>query len=99
MAVMGDLNSYLSSLPIDTLREAGLHNVLDQLPPEEQYTYVYQGVSQVLDHILVSDSLFQLVVEVFVLHTNADYPLSPAGDTSPYHKSDHDPLITIFSLP
>jgi predicted extracellular nuclease len=99
LAVMGDLNSYLSSLPIDTLRAAGLHDVLDQLPPEEQYTYVYQGVSQVLDHILVSDSLIELIEEIYVLHTNADYPPPPAGDTSPYHQSDHDPVITIFSLP
>lgn len=99
VAVMGDLNSYHDSLPIDTLRAAGLHNVLDLVPEEERYTYNYQGISQVIDHILVSDALFELIEEVFIFHGNADYPIPAEGDASPLHKSDHDPVIVIFSFP
>ena len=99
VAVMGDLNSYLDSLPVDTLRAAGLYDVLDLVAENERYTYNYQGISQVLDHILVTAPLYELIEEVFILHTNADYPIPPEGDASPLHKSDHDPVIIIFLIP
>jgi predicted extracellular nuclease len=96
IAVVGDLNSFFESLPIQTLREAGLAHVLDSLPPEERYSYIYEGESQVLDHILVTSALWERIVRVEVLHTNADYPLPAPGDTSPLHQSDHDPVVVIF---
>ena len=99
VAVMGDLNSYYNSLPITTLRESGLTHVLDRLPEEERYTYIYEGVSQVLDHILVTPALDGLIESVQIFHTNADYPISLSDDESPMHKSDHDPVIVIFNLP
>ena len=96
IAVVGDLNSFFESLPIQTLREGGLAHVLDALPPEERYSYIYQGESQVLDHILVTAALWERIVRVDILHTNADYPLPAPGDTSPLHQSDHDPVVVIF---
>ncbi len=99
IAVFGDLNSYHESVPLQTLENAGLINVLDVLPAEQRYTYIYQGVSQVLDHILVNQALYDQLVRVDVLHSNADYPPPPAEDHSPLHKSDHDPVIAVFRLP
>ena len=99
MAVIGDLNSFYTSLPINTLRDAGLEHVFDLLPWEERYTYIYQGVSQALDHILVTPNLMDLILRVDILHVNADYPLPLSDDTSPYHKSDHDPVIVVFTSP
>lgn len=96
LAVMGDLNSYYNALPIDTLREAGLLHVLDALPPEARYTYIYEGRSQVLDHILVTPSLMEMLRRVEILHVNADYALPAPDDTSPLHKSDHDPVVAVF---
>lgn len=98
LAVIGDLNSYLNSLPIDTLREAGLMDILDRLPKNQRYTYIYQGESQALDHILISDPLTQRLQNVDVLHLDTDYPPPIPTDPSPEHKSDHDPLIATFSL-
>lgn len=97
-AVLGDLNSFYESAPIDALRQAGLRHVLELLDPAARYNYIFEGESQVLDHILVTDSLWQLLRRVYILHVNADYPLPPANDLTPQHKSDHDPLIAIFSL-
>ena len=97
LAVIGDLNSFYDSLPIDVLRDAGLVHVLERLPESERYTYVYEGVSQTLDHILVTDRLDALVDEVVVLHVNADYAIAPQGDTSAIKKSDHDPVIVIIT--
>jgi predicted extracellular nuclease len=98
VAILGDLNSYYDSLPLDTLRQAGLKHVFELLPEEERYTYIYQGVSQSLDHILVTPLLWDLLHQVTVLHLDADYPPPEPGDTSPLHKSDHDPVIATFSL-
>ena len=98
LAVMGDLNSFYDSLPIDTLRAAGLLHVLEQLPPEERYTYIYEGRSQVLDHILVTPALMDKLIRVEILHTNADYAIPESDDTSPLHKSDHDAVVAVFSI-
>ncbi len=110
IAVVGDLNSYFLARPIQTLREGGLVHVFDACPGgvgadpsvcpsnERPYTYIYQGQAQVLDHILVTPSLMEKVVRVDVLHINADYPLPYPDDTSPAHKSDHDPVVVTFGV-
>ena len=93
---MGDLNSYYDSPPIDTLISSGMIHVFDRLPPEERYTYIYQGIAQVLDHILVNALYEDTISSVDILHVNADYPLQMPGDTSVLHKSDHDPVVVTF---
>jgi DNA/RNA endonuclease YhcR with UshA esterase domain len=98
VAIIGDLNSFYNSSPIDVLRDAGLRHVFEFLPEDERYAYNYQGVAQTLDHILVTPSLMDLLARVDVLHVNADYPPPEPGDPSPLHKSDHDPIVATFSL-
>jgi predicted extracellular nuclease len=95
--VLGDLNSFVDSLPIQSLRAASLKHVFDIDRGQTWYSYIYQGTTQTLDHILVSEGLFEILVEAIALHTNADFPLPAPGDPSPRHKSDHDPIIAIFS--
>jgi predicted extracellular nuclease len=98
VGVMGDLNSYYESRPIETLRDAGLQHVFDLLPEQARYTYIYLGVSQTLDHIMVSSSLWGQLESVEILHLDADQPLPTPDDTTPLHASDHDPVIATFSL-
>jgi hypothetical protein len=43
------------------------------LPPAERYTYVFQGNSQVLDHVLVSPALAGRLTGFDVVHVNAEY--------------------------
>jgi hypothetical protein len=95
--VLGDLNSFFNSAPLDTLRQAGLQHVYDWLPEPHEYTYIFEGVAQNLDHILVTPALFDTISDVSVLHANADYALPSPGDESPQRKSDHDPVIVTFS--
>ncbi len=97
--VLGDLNSFWRTLPLDTLEEAGLRHVYnwfgdDALP----YTYIFQGRTQTLDHILVSDTLFNHLAAVQALHIDADYPLPTPDDPTARRVSDHDPLIAVFSF-
>jgi hypothetical protein len=96
IAVIGDLNSFLDTLPIQTLEAGGLIHTFDVLPKEKLYNYIFEGESQVLDHILVTPNLMDLLDQVVILHVNADYPLPDPEDTSPMHKSDHDPVIALF---
>ena len=97
--VLGDLNSFYQTLPIDTLQAANLRHVYEFLPDEERpYTYIFQGRTQSLDHILLSPALFDRLVLVDVLHIDADYPIGDPADSSPRRASDHDPLLVIIAL-
>jgi len=97
VAVVGDLNSFYDSAPIQTLRDGGLIPVMDWLPIEQRYTYIYQGESEVLDYVVVTSSLWDLLVRVEVLHINADFPPQSPDDVSPVGESDHDPVIAVFT--
>ena len=97
--VMGDLNSFWHTRPLDTLEAAGLRHVYDWFGDEPiPYTYIYQGKTQTLDHILVSDSLFGRLEMVQALHIDADYPLPTPDDATARRVSDHDPLIAVFTF-
>ncbi len=96
--ITGDLNSYYDSPPIEILRDAGLSHAFDLLQPKERYTYIYEGASQTLDHLLMTKWLYENIETVIPLHINADYTIPLSGDESPIHKSDHDPVIVIFNL-
>ncbi len=98
VVVLGDLNSFYRSPPIDKLRACGLHHVYEKVEPDIPYTYIFQGESETLDHILVSDALYAHLDYVSALHTNADFPLPAPNDPSPLHTSDHDPLIAVFDF-
>ena len=98
IAMIGDLNSYYDSPPIQTLLDAGMYHVFEILPAEERYTYNYQGILQTLDHILVSSPLQASLRRVEVLRVDSDYPPPIPEDPSPMHASDHDPVVATFSL-
>jgi predicted extracellular nuclease len=98
VAIIGDLNSFYDSPPLDELRTAGLRHVYEFVDPEMPYSYIYQGESETLDHILVTPGLYDQLVRVEVLHIDADYTLPLPGDASAQGVSDHDPLVVTFSL-
>lgn len=91
--VLGDFNDFPFSPTIEeTLCGDLLLNLHQKLPPEERYTYIYQGNSQALDHILVSRNLFP-GAEFDVVHVNAEL------DTQdPRRVSDHDPIVARLEL-
>ncbi len=93
IVVLGDLNDFEFSTAIsDTLAADVLHNLMTDIPEADRYTYVYQGNSQVLDHILVSNNLKD-GAEAEVVHLNADYGYSWN------RASDHDPVVARITLP
>jgi uncharacterized protein len=90
VVVLGDLNDFQFSPSAAALRTGTadgsgpsiLTDLIATLPKDQQYTYVFNGVSQVLDHILVTRELDD--VQYDVVHVNAEY-----ADQA----SDHDPQV------
>ncbi|MFK0295905.1 endonuclease/exonuclease/phosphatase family protein [Streptomyces sp. NPDC090442] len=83
VVVAGDLNDYQFSPALKALTAGGvLTDQVDKLPAAERYSYVYQGNSQVLDHLLTSRALTR--TDYDIVHINAEY-----ADQA----SDHDPQV------
>ena len=89
IVVLGDLNDFHFSTPINTLKGGVLNALIETLPQSERYTYVFDGNSQDLDHILVSNGLFSGAFEYDVVHVNAEF-----SDQI----SDHDPQVVRLTL-
>ena len=79
--------------------EVPLTNLIEQEKAAERFTYLYDGNSQVLDHLLVSPALLEKLVGTDILHFNAAYPaeLEYMGNT-PIRSSDHDPVEARFKV-
>ena len=89
--VMGDLNDFTFSAPIQTLAGNELTNLVSTLPANDQYTFIFDGNSQVLDHILVSNNLLNTLTGVDIVHMNAE------TDTD-LRFTDHDPVVAQFTF-
>ncbi|MEV0742809.1 endonuclease/exonuclease/phosphatase family protein [Streptomyces sp. NPDC050549] len=86
--VLGDLNDYEFSRTVTTLTADNvLKPLITTLPAAERYTYVYDGNSQTLDHILTSPAVTSFNYDV--VHINAEF-----ADQA----SDHDPQIVRIDL-
>jgi hypothetical protein len=89
--VLGDLNDFQFSPPIDLLEEGVLNNLIETLPVNERYSYIYDGNSQTLDQMLASDGLLDQVVEFDILHINSEFDYL-------HRFSDHDPVTVVIEL-
>jgi predicted extracellular nuclease len=90
VAVMGDFNDFEFSETLDIVEGGGLANLMETLPANERYSYVFDGNSQVLDQILVSGALLTSAPEYDSVHVNAEF-----ADQA----SDHDPQIARVVVP
>ncbi|HET6751169.1 MAG TPA: PxKF domain-containing protein [Actinomycetes bacterium] len=89
VVVLGDLNDFEFSTALATLEGDLLHTLIETLPQNQRYTYDFEGNSQSLDHILVSDALFARPFSYDVVHVNAEF-----ADQA----SDHDPQVVRVTL-
>lgn len=109
--VLGDFNTPHLPAPdsrfLAPLRDADLVATWDVMDPWQRYSSNFRGVSGVLDHILLSRSLYAPVganTRTRVLALNSDWPArgeglpgAPGGPlqlwaASPVGSSDHDPV-------
>jgi predicted extracellular nuclease len=87
--VLGDINDFEFSETVDILEGGVLTTLIDTLPANERYSYVFEGNSQVLDQILVSDPLLDRLSEYDVVHVNAEF-----FDQA----SDHEPSVARLEM-
>ncbi len=91
VVVVGDFNEFAFVSPLKILEER-LHNLTNDLPAAERYSYIFEGNAQSLDHILVSPSL-KASAELDIVHVNAEFAETAA------RASDHDPMVVRLRLP
>jgi predicted extracellular nuclease len=96
--VLGDLNSFNTEAPIHTLTDSGLTNLINTIPKCLRYTYIYRGVSEVLDYIMISRSLRWRFIHARVVHFNVDFPYDFWADdpTTGIRSSDHEVFMASF---
>jgi hypothetical protein len=91
LIVLGDINDFEFSETIEILEGGVLTTLMKKLPERERYSYVFEGNSQVLDQILVSNRLLDPFNSSYdVVHVNAEF-----ADQA----SDHDPQVAYIRLP
>jgi uncharacterized protein len=89
VVVLGDMNEHEYRKPMKRLTEvSGLTNLIERIVVADRYTFVFQGNSQVLDHVFVSPSLLQGLDanDIDIVHVNVDRADADAA-------SDHDPVL------
>ena len=84
--LLGDFNDFQFSETLKIHEGDHMTNMINKVETADRYTYLFQGNSQVLDHILVSNHLADKT-KIDILHINADFT-DMAG-----RASDHDPVL------
>ncbi|RAZ69567.1 DUF6359 domain-containing protein [Planococcus maitriensis] len=86
VVVTGDMNDFEFTPALDALEGDILTNKVNDVPEEDRFSYYYQGNSQVLDHLLVTNNLADNT-ELDMVHINSMF-MEEHG-----RASDHDPLL------
>jgi predicted extracellular nuclease len=97
IVVLGDLNTFeftndLTEILPGTGANRVLTNLIGSLDDDNVYTFIFDGNSQVLDHVFVTDNLLP-GAEIDIVHLNVDFPR--VDDTV---GSDHEPIVVRFDL-
>jgi predicted extracellular nuclease len=88
--VLGDVNDFDFSETVQILEGGVMTTLMDTLPPAERYSYVFEGNSQVLDQILVTNNLLgNFPIDYDPVHVNSEF-----ADQA----SDHDPQVARLDL-
>jgi predicted extracellular nuclease len=96
VVVNGDLNTFEWTDDLTQIlpgAEGILVDLLGEMEDDNRYSYIFDGNSQLLDHIFATPRLAQHA-EFDVVHVNAEFPVL-FGQTS---ASDHEPLVARFKL-
>ncbi|MGI8918733.1 MAG: Ig-like domain-containing protein [Pyrinomonadaceae bacterium] len=78
-------------------------NLIDDLPADERYSFIFEGTPQALDHVLVNTVANGRKTRIAIARNNADFPEFPAAAfvsnaARPERNSDHDMPVAYFSL-
>lgn len=107
--VLGDLNAYTAEDPVKVLTGGGLVGQTERfVRPADRYSYVFDGQSGELDHVLAGAALSRRVTGATIWHVNSDEPTfldynteyNPPAFYQPdaFRSSDHDPVLVGLRL-
>jgi len=91
IVALGDLNEFEFVDPVQKTLGSSLNNLVETVPEDERYSFIFQGNSQQLDHILVNDNLAEQA-QLDIVHSNAEFAETPE------RASDHEPLAASLNL-
>jgi predicted extracellular nuclease len=93
VVVLGDINDFEFSETTEILEGGVLTSLVKTLPENERYSYVFEGNSQVLDQILISDRLLRLPFRPAydVVHLNSEF-------ADAIQASDHEPSVVALKF-
>lgn len=91
VVVVGDMNDFEFSKPMQALKGDIMKEMLETVPQENRYTYIHEGNAQVLDHIFVTNNIApHTIIDPVHLNTNV---MEEDG-----RMSDHDPVLAQIDL-
>ncbi|WP_270164520.1 S-layer homology domain-containing protein [Paenibacillus sp. SYP-B4298] len=91
VVALGDFNDFQFSRTLNIVAGDELDNLVNKLPENSRYSYIYDGNSQTLDHILTSKNISASAV-IEAVHVNADFAAEHG------RVSDHDPLLAQLAI-
>jgi len=86
VVVLGDFNEFEFISPLEILAGDVLTNLVETLPDTERYSFIFEGNSQALDHILVTNNL-STNAQVDIVQLNTEFV------ENAQRASDHDPIL------
>lgn len=83
----------------EDLLNPDLTALVNLIKPDQQYSYLFDGNAQVLDHFLVNEAMKKNLAGFGYVRLNADFPEIYRGDPTRVERySDHDAAIGYFSF-
>jgi uncharacterized protein len=107
LLLLGDFNTDPLEPPLSEIQASGFVALLDSLPAEDRYSYVFQSRASLLDHAFATPELARSVQGAVIWHINADEPefrsyrlSNPPAEFQPdaLRSSDHDPILIDLQL-
>ncbi len=79
------------------------YNLIEDLPADQRYSFIFEGTPQALDHVVVNAVAKNRNTGMAIARVNADFPEAPAAEylnnaSRAERNSDHDPVISYYSL-
>jgi predicted extracellular nuclease len=93
--VLGDLNTFEFTNDLTAILPGPdriLTNLVLRAEYDDRYSYIFQGNSQLLDHIFVTGGLLEKA-ELDMVHVNVDFPAVHTVEAS-----DHEPVVARVQL-
>ena len=101
--IMGDLNCYAFTDPIETMLSTGLIDLHRAFHADTSYSYMYGGLASYIDHAICSEQMYRQVTGMSGYHINSDEDDNyrydgKKNDETMFRCSDHDPVLVGLKL-